>query len=594
LSKSAISGEYLFVPDFELTINKFIKNTSNELDPSVITSETGQSKIIVKFNELNTSIGNTLRHYQALVEFAKNKFNTFSQDNRYSSFRTKSEIDNQLYLFVNYTFRLCKFDYHLPIKEDDFYQLLYISTELKELIGKSNRELREIYSILLHKCNFTIRRIKHEAFDYSLDFVIETINPEELEIGELSLFLEEAIHEVDVKFENTYLDEIKKNNCNLKSFVFLIKYYQKNLKDKSGIDKIDYVIERFDKFFKTKEKTQSYQNPLSLLDNYDKFAINSVYNYIYNCRFSFITKHGELSIKEIKSNLRKIEDVQHKTGVFNFHPYEKAIIAIIQCINRHLKSDVYEENLINEKTEELNRLIIKYEDAIKWSKSHKFFPFQLNFSESICSFENGISVFTPSAYAKIIDYREQDKNLVKFKQNSEFINFHIDLSKDRMEIEHHRGSIESIKNNINQSEKRLYELVGLFAAVITFLFGTINIFTANNTSLPQLLVNTSGLGIILLLFLAVFVSTSPIFVQRDLNISEFLKSRRFVIPSISVIIYVLLIIFFSCDLNDRKTNLKETKQNVSNKNKSLKDSTQTTTIHILNILSNKDSIKSTK
>jgi len=250
--------------------------------------------------------------------------------------------------------------------------------------------------------------------------------------------------------------------------------------------------------------------------------------------------------------------------VINFHPYEKAINAIDLSINSHLKKDSFDDGLIQNMLDELDRLIKKYNTAIIWSKSHKFFPFQLTFDESICTDENGIQIFAPSANATVIDYKVQDLHLATIKQKRELLDYYFEVAKDRKEIEEHKTSIEKIKDNIKSSEKKSYELVGLFAALITFLFGTINIFTASNTSLPQLLVNTSGLGIILLLFLSVFVSTSPFFVEKDLNLTEYFKTKRFYIPFVLVLIHACLIIFLTFNLKDNqnKIHASNTKLNV--------------------------------
>lgn len=559
-SKSAISGEYIQITDFEEFISNFIQSASFEGDPSINTNQ-NKSRIVKKFYDLNSSLYNALRHYQVLIEFAKNKLDTSSYERKYSSFSTKDDIDDLLNQFILYTAELCKSDYQLPTNKKDFYSILHIYTQLKELISKSNKDLREIYSILLQKCNFIIKRIETESFDYSLDSVIETINPSTLEAGELNPFLENTLFN-DLN-ELEYINRIKDGKAQLRDYVFLMRFYKNELINKEDSNKMDFVIEYFEKYFKSERRKESYLNPRYLKEKYNRFALDSVYNFIYNCRFSFLCKHGNLTLKEIKSYLREIENIQKKTGVSNFHPYEKAIEAIINCTDKHLKTNIFEESLIRDKLDEIDRLINEYVTSLKWSKLHKFFPFQLCFEESICNSEvDNLQIFIPSANAKVINYKEQEDNLINFKQKRELFDFHLDLAQERREIENHKKTIEKIQRDINKSEKRLYELLGLFVAVITFLFGTINIFTTSNTSLSQLLVNTSGLGIVLLLFLSIFISTSPLFVERDLNYLIYLKSKRFIISAFSVLCYILIIVYFSFDLNKKQNNfIKEIETN---------------------------------
>lgn len=120
---------------------------------------------------------------------------------------------------------------------------------------------------------------------------------------------------------------------------------------------------------------------------------------------------------------------------------------------------------------------------------------------------------------------------------------------DHVEIETHKRTIESIKDKIAFSEKRVYEIIGLFTAVLTFLFGSINIFTSNDQNIQQLIVNTSGLGIVLLLFLSVFLMTSPLYTQPDLSLKRYVKSRRFFFGLLSVAVYVMLIVVLMFDLS---------------------------------------------
>ena len=85
----------------------------------------------------------------------------------------------------------------------------------------------------------------------------------------------------------------------------------------------------------------------------------------------------------------------------------------------------------------------------------------------------------------------------------------------------------------------------LFSGIITFLFGSINIFVQNKVSnLSLLIVNTTGLGIILILFVGLLLLLSPIVIQR-LNFNEYVRSLRFWITLIFCIAYLGVIIIFA-------------------------------------------------
>ena len=62
---------------------------------------------------------------------------------------------------------------------------------------------------------------------------------------------------------------------------------------------------------------------------------------------------------------------------------------------------------------------------------------------------------------------------------------------------------DNIKNSITETNKKAYDILALFSAAITFLFGTVNIFIANHDKDVLLLIcNTMGLGVLLILFMS--------------------------------------------------------------------------------------------
>ncbi len=564
LSQSSICGEYINTSNFKDILSAFIEATSFEFNPLIGTdSDSNYWKISKKFESLNRSLYNALRYYQSLIEFAKDKFNTENIENQYGSFRTKENTSNELNLFIDLTIPLCRYDYRLPVEDDNFQDLLIIRAKLKELISDSSLDVRAIYSVLLQKCNFTTRRIKKEPFDYFLDFDTENIKPMELELGSLTEFVTIDSTPLSQEKKIEYLEDIEKADPQLKSFVFLMRDYKKHCVDKKDILQMDHVLEKFLRFYKSKGSLI----PQTLEEKYDKFSLNSVYNFINNCRFSFFTQCDSPSLREIRKELRKIEDIQTKTGVKNFHPYEKAIKAIIHCIESHLQTSDFEDRLIDEKLEELDRLILVFEESCKWSKSHRFFPFQLPFTESLCLNEqDSLKLFIPSVYAKYIDYNELNKLLAFFKQKEEQLKFYFGLSKERKEI-------EQLKEGIKNTDKKAIDLIALFTAAITFLFGVVNIFVVNNdANISQLIVNTSGLGIILALFMCLYILISPLLIQR-IKWKSYFKTGRFLLGALGLITYASLVIILYSQLmvkqNNENTQKKETIQSENNTKRNL-------------------------
>ena len=208
-------------------------------------------------------------------------------------------------------------------------------------------------------------------------------------------------------------------------------------------------------------------------------------------------------------------------------------------IARMIDNEDFDNRLIDDKLDELDRIIELYRKSYEWSRSHQFFPFQLPFEESVYSVtDESITLFVPSAYARYIDYNTLEKQLEQFDRTKEYLRFRCDLSMERKEI-------TQIKNDIKTSDKKAYDLIAIFTASITFLFGIVNIFINNsNLNLYQLIANTIGLGVLLSLFASLYLFISPLLIQR-IHWRQYFKTGRFVVGIILIFIYVILALALS-------------------------------------------------
>lgn len=544
LSRSILSGEYIGLEDFESEITLFISDIS-ELD--FVLESDPKYKIVTSFQEINNSLFNALKRYQGILELSRRKFDNVTQVKRFSLISQKilnSLNTTPLDYFITYVVPIIKFDYNFPLNDDEFHKFLTIRTDIVEILNnhaESNPELKAIFKIILYKCNFIIRRIKFDPFFISLDSHQVLISPDNsLEIDGLKelLIKENSSNTPNSSNVGLWLSDIQQLEPKLESFIFLMRYYKQNLASISDISKIDLVIKIFDRFYQTRKNSQSYSRPKNIKDEYDNFAIDTIRNFLYNCRFSFLTKYGKLSLRELKKEISLIKMVQNNgSNVKNFHPYEKAINYLIKCIEEHLLIEKTNKILIDSELDELDNAVNLYKDAVSWSKGRKFFPFQLPFVESMVTVD-GFLIFVPQVFAKVINYTTQDKNIELFNRKQHDLKLLFHISKDKEEI-------VELKNNIKNNDKKAYELLVLFSGIITFLFGSINIFVENKTSnLSLLIVNSSGLGIILILFVGLLLLLSPIVIQR-IRFNEYIKSLRFWITVIFCIVYLGVIIIFA-------------------------------------------------
>ena len=499
LSRSIISGEYINVPNFLDVLNNFLAKTTVEYAPPSL-SDSGSEKVdklLSRYRDLNYSIYNALQHYNYFVTISKNKFSTEGNQYKYGFYKLKNinSTDKILKLFPEITIPLCLFDYRFPIGEDEFQNLLISRDRLKEYISEGSSERRSVLAVLLHKCHFIIYNIKESPFYINTESSAICINPKDLDIGDYDGFI---ARECDSESQaNELLNDISGGNPELKSFVLLMKYYKQNLANKSDIVKMDFVLKKFSDIYQIKRNSREFINPSNSVEEYNKFSLNSILNFLHNCRFSFYTQKCEPNLKHIKEELRHIENIQAKTGVKNFHPYEKAIEAIIKCIELHIEKGDFDDKLIEDKLEELGRIIILYRD-----------------------------------------YNTLKERLEQFNRTKEYLRFRCDLSIERKEI-------TQIKNDIKTSDKKAYDLIAIFTAAITFLFGIVNIFINNTTlNLYQLIANTIGFGVLLLLFASLYLFISPLLIQR-INWYQYLKTGRCIAGVVLIGIYAILVFTLS-------------------------------------------------
>lgn len=520
LTRSIVSGEYIENSDIEKILEDFLSmiiGFDTGLQINTVHDDPIKNKFRTKFNELNNSLHNSLRYYQSFIDSLKSKLDHNSLNEKYGVFQIRNNVsDNVLILFNELTIPLCRFDYNLPIKSDDFQNLLIIRNQLitqRERV--TSAALKNIFSLLLYKCNYIIQRVKTSSFKSNINFVPEVVNPSELELGDYVFFTQKPIDDT-----NKYLESINSNQQFVRPFVYLMKYYKDNLVDAKDIRFMDEIIERYIEKYNS-FISQPFTAGEPFKHRYDTFSWNSVLNFLHNCRFSFYVQKCNPKLKEIKREINRIQDIQGRTFISNFHPYEKAIESLISCVRERLKNNNFNDWLIQDKLDELDHLLEKFEETLEWSENHKFFPFQLPFNESyFYSKEYRLKLFIPSAFAKNIDYKSLHRTLASYKKERDNLSFLFDLSKERRDI-------ENLKETIKTTDKKAFDLIAIFTAAITFLFGTVNIFVVNdNTDLGQLLCNTTGLGIILILFTSLYLLVSPVFIQRIAFI-DYIKTKRF-------------------------------------------------------------------
>ena len=372
LTRSILSGEYIREKNFGEILEKFKQELANIPNPPVGSITTPENRIQLEVFYLGSSLFNALASYESFFFLVRSKYKKADYENSNIWLKRlfrKTDRNSLLETFYNIAIPICQQEYYLLVDEGRAYKILELRSSIEMMAQNTSVGVKEIYTLLLQKTAYILRRVRKEPLRYATsNFKEEITYPKDLDIGDYSLF---------EKRTNSDKDKIR-----IAPFVSKMEKYRTSLKNEREIKSMDNLIADFKRVYGA-YKSDPKQKKSELEKISDEFSWDSVYNYLYNCRFSFLTRvKKDIKLKEIKEELRVIEDIQAATSIRNFHPYEKAIQSIIDCIQRHIDREDINDHLMEDKFSELERLIPLYKERIKWCKSHTFIAFQLPFEES--------------------------------------------------------------------------------------------------------------------------------------------------------------------------------------------------------------------
>lgn len=528
LSKSILSGEYISNDYFEYDLKSFIESTEIEWEES-------PTKLKEKYLSVSRSISAILMQYSGFYFYAYEKFIIDTSENRLN-FYQKSDYVNSPISLVQDVMKVCEFDYGYPLSDKKLMNFLGIYLEIKDHIKSSkDADILFIWEVLFFKCNYIIKRI-NKKIDFSLLLEVYRITPNTLDLGPLDSLIKKQISFYPLSEEETkrLKDNINSDKPELESLLRLSWSIAKK-KDTKDIELMQTVLDIFESNFLHLIEANSIKqsNPI---ESFNRFSINSVYNFIQNCQFSLQLSYKTFDLKFINNHTDRINKVQKGTFIKNFHPFKKGIDYIIQFIDNKLlndkQNDIYEfENNI---FATLDNFIDKFEEYIRWGENHRFFPFQLTFKESLID-HGDLKLFIPSSFANIIDYKQLEDKLQEYKNQRHFLAIKYETYKSKL-------AITELNSQFKKDRFNMLQMIILFAGIITFLFGTINIFTQNtDQNLSQLIINTIGLGIILVLFTSTSLTLAPA-LTNIVDFNEIEKTRRFKVAIGFILVYVIVII----------------------------------------------------
>lgn len=584
ISKSILSAEYYYNADIKKDLDAFIETLQKE-DINVIESNDTLLSLTKQFISLNLNLTNSLNTYKTFLNIVEN---SYSYDNSIELLfnqviiRTPTQPNTLHRFFVSSIVKACSFDFTLSKRtSSELIELSDTSEDIIRSVKTLNQDIENICKITLDKLHFFISKISSKNFYYSTDGVIKNTNTNNINLPE---DLKKYIHIryfKDNLYPETYTSLIQtiynKEHINCESCIRLATYLStsKDIPTNSKLNDLDIIISKF------KEK---YYSNLEFENSYDRFSIDSVYNYLLNCRFSYITKLNNINLDELESELQKIVSVQNPNssfGIKNFHPYEKFIEYLILKFENTINKGVYklsetDMDQLGSILEYLKIYIPRFGDTIKWCSSKTYFPFLIPYSEALKSIYD-LNIFIPSTSARPINYKKLESIKDAFNSKLSNLSDRFQLIQDQKQLIQIQDSIEarliddkkefkdeiqSTNDKISFFEKRTYEIVAIFSGAITFLFGTVNIFSQNTSlNFHELMTNTIGLGFIILLFSSLILLSTSKFVL-NIPFKTLKRTTRFKVLIAFIIAYII-IIFISIYVIERHTSKSIQENNIA-------------------------------
>ncbi len=469
MNNSIFEGEYLNV-DYEIKISDFEKKLESQ--GSTIFS------IYVK---------DALAYLKDLLLDIQNKVNLLDDELLFSIFSpiNSENIDKGFFDdFVNITIHLAYIDHTIVGLDSYKHKLILIRDNILSKNPK-DEDLKEVYKKLLSKCSFLLFKMfssNQGANKYSLDFKVSTIKEVDLIDENNSDFFNDfkCIHKNINEYRSlcgSYQNQFRENKFSSIGFIILSQYYKEVTRD---ISQINNLITRFEVFYRNQNSKK--------LTTFEKYSLETIRQYLQNCKFSLKIESKNYSYKQLETDIGEIIKIQEESYIFNYHPFYKALFFLHKILNNNIEHN-YKLIQVQEIIILYSYLLEKYKKCLQWSEDRRFYPFQLLPSD--CLTQKGI--FIASSIAKPINFGDLEEKLSDFKEGKQ-------MGNQLLAYMQNKEDLIRIQDEVKAFRKQSFEYIGIFIAIITFLFGSIQLFGDNQISLKSALINVFSLGIVLSLF----------------------------------------------------------------------------------------------
>lgn len=517
LNYSLLTGEYISNQDLQESINELKNKLLKLLNDVTLIPEL--QKITYQIVEGLKKIIQSYIHFQSDIvnRYSINKKDyVFTLNSSY--IEDKLEKETKEYIkFFNFNILISNYDLQLSQDENRLINLYKIENSLIKINLSGFETLRDL---IINKCNFLkakwLFRKQEEAPDeadtsFMIDGQEDYVKKNNHEIYNDWSTYSSVHYELEKNWKSVIEEDSK-------------RLHNKELKDLSSLDihrlikynkDVEKDIERLEEISKYLcEQSQKINDSQS--NFFDVYAYSVMSNYALNNKFSLFVEQNK-DIAEIKKEYLKTKKSSNRylNNFFLEYKYLNAAISILKknLTNQESKKFLkdYEEFI----KDDLKSIFEKYEYNHNWSLKRHNYIFQLPFEEcKVDIHDNDMAsfLFIASSFVLPPSLKKLESQFSFIKTKYHELLHHIEsieiLKTDLDKIDKLNEEIKSQKDTIDKNQIRFIEVLGIFTALMAYIFGSISTFRFLETPQEFLLFNVA-----LALSLIAFVSILIIFIR---------------------------------------------------------------------------------
>lgn len=221
------------------------------------------------------------------------------------------------------------------------------------------------------------------------------------------------------------------------------------------------------------------------LSEYNQVVVNQFHLYLLNNQLSFFIKNSEAE-STISALFDEIRKLNRKYGIHNYFPHLKLCRKYLSEFNQAFAQPQKDKNWIAQ----LQEILVKFKESLTdldgtfiWANKNAFCPFRETIDK--CTITIGYrnrdyKLLIASAYSTPLNYKSIYTTITGLKSLPEILEQQIqngiNLINFHTKIEGTISKVNELKTGLESSQKKQVEILSIFAAIVLFVSGNIQLF----------------------------------------------------------------------------------------------------------------------